>query len=259
MSKYDGIEVVVPTYKAASALRLVLEGLARQTYREFCVRVVCDGGDPELEKIVNEYEERIAVNFYYLPPRTQERRLSEAKNLGVQATESKRVLILDGDCIPGPSVVAAHAPYADKQIIACGVRYRITADVAATLTIVDFDRLLELSNRVDDRYLKTPAWRAKRFPDVKQMETGKTALPHLCHGFQVSYPISDFNAVRGFDPAFKFRQDQDVAQKLVERGCTTILLPNAVCYHLDHPMRDEQLRQRSTELYQHKWEAVNDI
>ena len=105
------IEVGIAIYKGTTNLRLILEGLTHQTFNDFKVRIVCDGGDYNLEKVVKEYQNRLNVFFYYFPPETTERRVPEAKNMtATKADRSvKRVLIIDGDCVPAPNVVASHA------------------------------------------------------------------------------------------------------------------------------------------------------
>ena len=137
-------------------------------------------------------------------------------------------------------------------MIACGVRYRIPEEIAKTLRVTDFDRIPELSNGIDDRYTTTLPWKQKRLADVKKMESSGASFPHLCHGFQTSYPLAEFYEVGMFDSSLKFREDQDTASKLVAIGCTTIMLPNSICYHLDHPV-DPRERRESTVIYESRW------
>lgn len=253
------IEIVVITYNAPERLRLVLWGIAKQeTDRKFRVRVVNDGGGNEVESVVDSFRRLIPVAYYLLRPRTRRRRLSMARNFGVEKAHANgrvgRVLCLDGDCIPGPNVVEQHVGFGDQPVIACGVRHRIHERVADCLTQSDITSLESSAYSNDDRYRDTPEWRRARLRKVRRMESPGAAFPHLCHGFQASYPVREFRRVGGFCPQLQFRQDQDLAQRLVAAGCTTILLPDSVCYHLDHPMdRTDPDRRKSDALYRSRW------
>lgn len=235
------LEVVVITYNQPKWLRFVLLGLVhQQTDHPFRVRVVNDGGGNAAADVVAEFQQMLPVGYYYLSPKTPQRRLSQARNLGVEKAfengKAERVLCLDGDCVPGPAVVAEHARFGASKVVACGVRHRIYPHVADCLTEADVRTLDRRTYAEDDRFLTEPAWRRKRLPDVKRMQQTGAALPMLCHGFQASYPVREFRDVGGFCRKLPFRQDQDLACKLVDAGCTTILLPKAVCYHFDHPL-----------------------
>jgi len=250
-------DVIVLTYKGVDSLRLVLEGLTRQTCKDFLVRVVNDGGDRATKDVVDEFRDTLTIAHYYLEPMTTDRRLSAARNLGAEKSrlnsKPSRILFMDGDCIPSPEVVKLHKRYAGASVIVCGVRHRIRKDVAAKLTTADVPSLGNLTYSIDDRFLLKPKWRAERYPKVVRMMRGGAHFPELCHGFQVSYPMQEFNSVGGYWTQLPFRQDQDIAQRLVQAGCSTLLEPKAICYHLDHAMGNPEVREMSARLYAGRW------
>lgn len=252
------LKVVIPCYDNPHTLRLVLEGLKRQDEGDFHVCVACDGGPAEtMRSAVEDYTSSLNIDFVYVGPETKQLRVGRVRNSGAQAKPvAKRVLFLDSDCIPGPAVVSYHKQYGDSRLIACGVRYRIPEKSVPGLHLMDVPRLLELSNGQDDRYgekpKRTAEWRANRLVELAKMERG-VPMPHLCHSFQVSYPYDVFSQLSGFDERFVYREDQDLANRAVAAGCATVILPESVCYHLDHKVGGMETRHRIDLLFQEVW------
>jgi glycosyltransferase involved in cell wall biosynthesis len=254
----SAVAVVIPVYNNMQALELVLTGLCSQTYCNFQVWVVSDGGTPEAGHIVSQFKEFLNINYCYMGPRTSERRVSAARNLGaeqaIHSDKPDRLLFIDGDCVPSPAVVGAHAGHGDSSVAVCGVRWRIAQEVSKNLSIKDVPSLAEFCRSKDDRFRQEPEWRKKRLVAVKKMAAGSGGkFPKLCHSFQISYPARNFTRVGGFCTKLAFRHDQDLAQRFVRAGGTTFLDTTAVCYHFDHPPGDPVLLAEATKIYTERW------
>lgn len=254
------LKVVIPAYNNTRNLRLVLHGLTLQEDKQFHVQVVCDGGPQEpMQAVVEEYKSYLSVDFLYVGPQTKERRLSLVRNTGASVKpHAERVLFLDSDCIPGRRVVALHKAYGCSRVIACGVRYRVAKEDVFKAAISTMGQLdIPPHSGQDDRYADHPRrsreWQMRRLEQLAMMERG-VPMPHLCHSFQISYPYKVFVELGGFDKRFIYREDQDLANRAVATsGCSTVILPDAVCYHLDHEVGDPEGRHKMDMLFQKTW------
>lgn len=254
--------VVVLTYNNVKALRLVLWGLVHQTTENFVVHVICDGGPHGIYEAFQKSGiwKVQKAGYSLLTPETTEIRRSAARNKGASDCITKaggqitRFLFLDGDCIPGPRMVERHLLHLDRPVIVAGIRKRIQQKIARAMTMSDVEHLEDLAYATDDRFQTTPEWKKRRLTKVKRMMQPGVKYPELCHGFQVSYPADKFREVGGFCEELTHRNDQDLAQRVVRRGCTTLLDVEAVCYHLDHPARNDSAeRAKADRIYRDRW------
>jgi glycosyltransferase involved in cell wall biosynthesis len=101
-------------------LELVLWGLTQQTFDQFTVIIVNDGGAYETESITNKYKNRLDIKYTYLNPPSEEYRPSKARNLGLKQTSCNRVMFLDCDTVPSAGLVSAHMQFAEAGVIAVG-------------------------------------------------------------------------------------------------------------------------------------------
>jgi len=103
------VSVIIPTYSRPEILRLVLEGLCRQTEPESLaeVLVVCDGFDEKTKSVAQGFAGELPLRYLEQPKRG----VSFARNLGIFSATAPIVLLLDDDVIPGPELIAEHARF----------------------------------------------------------------------------------------------------------------------------------------------------
>lgn len=98
------VSVLIPTYRRAYTLKYVLEGLKRQTYRNFEVIVVFKPSGDETEDVLNKYSEE-------LPIVTIEQKhgfVTDAYNLGLKEASGQIVAFLDDDAVPSANWLEEH-------------------------------------------------------------------------------------------------------------------------------------------------------
>jgi GT2 family glycosyltransferase len=88
------ISVVVCTYNGHRTIRSCLEGLVNLQYPDYEVIVVNDGSIDDTAVIVREYKVRLIS--------TENRGLSEARNVGLEAATGEIVAYIDDDARPDP-------------------------------------------------------------------------------------------------------------------------------------------------------------
>lgn len=229
------IDVIIPAYRDIERLRFCLLGLCEQTYSGFSVVVVNDGGDRKCSEVVDRFSSKLNIRYEYLSPPSKNFRAAMARNVGILVSKSSRVICLDQDMVPAPELVEMHMQYGDSPVIVCGIRKRVNRGFAESLSnLVDLKWQDILSNtyKDDDRYRKHPE-RQQKFLDM--VNPGKK-YHELCISCNISYPTRESQLVGGFweEMVGWGREDAEFALRLCRVGCTTLLDPNILAYHLDH-------------------------
>jgi peptidoglycan/xylan/chitin deacetylase (PgdA/CDA1 family)/GT2 family glycosyltransferase len=98
--------IIIPTWQRATMLRSLLDGLARQTCREFEVIVVCDGEDAETRKLSGSSEYEFPLRWIF---KDENRGLAAARNTGAAESRGDFLLFLDDDIDPDADLVRTHS------------------------------------------------------------------------------------------------------------------------------------------------------
>ena len=93
-AKWPKVSVVVCSYNGSRTIRFCLDGVVKLDYPDYEVIVVDDGSTDALASIVAEYPVRLI--------RSENRGLSHARNLGLQAASGKVIAYVDDDACPEP-------------------------------------------------------------------------------------------------------------------------------------------------------------
>ena len=91
--------LVIPVYNRPDEVDELLESLTTQTCTDFEVIIVEDGSKTPCKDVVDKYEGKLSVQYFYI----ENRGPGGARNYGVQHCTSEYVVILDSDCIIPPS------------------------------------------------------------------------------------------------------------------------------------------------------------
>jgi glycosyltransferase involved in cell wall biosynthesis len=97
--------IILPTYKRYQLLRLVLEGLIRQSYSKFNVIIVTKPSDHETENLVKEYRNRLEIITVF----QRMGYITEALNLGLKNAIGDIIGFIDDDAIPAVDWLQKHA------------------------------------------------------------------------------------------------------------------------------------------------------
>ena len=87
--------IIIPVYNRPEEIDDLLNSLTRQTYVHFEVIVVDDGSSIPCEPVVNAYNDRLRIRYFYI----ENSGPGLARNHGVRYAEGEIVIVLDSDCI----------------------------------------------------------------------------------------------------------------------------------------------------------------
>jgi hypothetical protein len=121
------LSVVIRACDDGLRLQWVLEGLCVQTVNDFEVIVVdtTSKNSASIKNLVQDYSGRLAITYL-----AQQKGLQPeaAYNLGLHHARAKRVLFLEGDCLPDLDVVESHAVFGAKGFVPFGFRLSYPAE-----------------------------------------------------------------------------------------------------------------------------------
>lgn len=91
-----GVSIIMPVYNSGKYLRHSLEGLIKQTYRNFELICVDDGSNDDSLSIINEY---ISIDNRIKVITKKHTNAGNSRNVGLQIARGKYVIFLDADDI----------------------------------------------------------------------------------------------------------------------------------------------------------------
>lgn len=233
------ISVIVSTYNSEDWLEKVLQGYARQTYRDFEVIVADDGSRPITQALVERYAQDYPVPLRHIWHEDKGYRRQEILNKAIPIAAHEYILFTDGDCIPRNDFVATHASLAEKGRflsggyckLGMGLSKRISADDIGKVRCFDLQWLkrqerMSLSNR-----LKLGAG-----PIAGKLLDNITTAKSTFNNCNSSAWKEDLLAINGYDERMKYGgPDRELGERLENYGVRGKQIRHrAVCVHLDH-------------------------
>lgn len=98
------VSVVICTYNRDKYLDLTLAGYLNQSYDAFEIIVIDDGGSDNTNNIIKKYNSILNINYLY----QEHMGLSNARNIGLDLSNGKYIIITDSDRIPSPRFIEEH-------------------------------------------------------------------------------------------------------------------------------------------------------
>lgn len=89
------ISVIVPCYNAANTIKMSLESLENQTFKDFEVIIIDDGSEDETLDIIRIYKKRKKMEINLI--KQSHGGVSRARNKGLEAAKGKYIAFLDAD------------------------------------------------------------------------------------------------------------------------------------------------------------------
>jgi len=237
------ISVIISVYKNVAALKVVLDGLALQSVSGFEVLVSEDGEDDAMRDFVSTYKtDRFSLRHLHQPD--QGWRKNQALNNAIRNAQGSYLVFIDGDCVPHPEFVRAHARFAEPNVMLSGNRVMLGAKMARRLQSGNIK--LETLPSLLWRYLCTIIFdkEGSRFEESLYFDpdgplsrfAGKKS--HGILGCNFSCARQDLLDINGFDEDYvwpRVGEDNDVQWRLEGNGLVMKSVRNlAIQYHLHH-------------------------
>jgi glycosyltransferase involved in cell wall biosynthesis len=109
----SAVSVIIPCYNYGPYLKSALEGLLRQSFQDFEVRVVNDGSTDDTERIAAAFTERFGGRLHYVYQAN--RGVSAARNRALKDAAGRYILFLDADDVLDGAALGTFAAYLDAH------------------------------------------------------------------------------------------------------------------------------------------------
>jgi glycosyltransferase involved in cell wall biosynthesis len=241
------LSLIVTTYNRPDALSKVLEALSRQSVAPGEVLIADDGSGHRTRQTVERFRQRVPFGLEHVWHEDRGFRAARIRNAAIRRSGGDYIVLLDGDCIPGPHFVEDHRRLAETGCFFQGKRVfvsrRKTDDFTAALAgnpsalwrcVLSGD--LKNSHHLL-RLTPWPAMRSRRLRGIKSCNMGIFR--------------NDLFAVNGFNEDFVGwgREDSELAVRLFRYGLRRKGHPfMAVCYHLWHLENDRGRLDRNDDI-----------
>ena len=222
--------VIIAYYKNLPYLRLVLEGLARQSVMAFEVIIAEDDNNDETTSFLTANQYRFPIIHLH---QTKDKgfRKNEMLNKAIVKAKAETLIFIDGDCIPHRHLVKNYLRQISDTVLLYGRRVmlsrRLTERMLAT------NRLLSLNLIQLLWYGCSMIQEAVYSPYI----TLKNKQRHLC-GCNWGVQKQQLLDINGFDEDYTHQgvgEDVDVEWRLVKNGLHLKSIRNrAIVYHLYH-------------------------
>ena len=227
------VSVIVPYYRAQPALEITLAALARQTYpRHLTQVIVADDGSPEPPAVPPGLA-GLEVEVVRQPRHGFG--LARARNAGAAAAVGEILLFLDGDMVPEPRWLEAHARWHHLVADAVSLGFRRHVDFSgiapADVASAAADGALEplFAGREQQR----PEWIEVHLQRMENLTSGHDDLFRIACGGNLGLRAETFAAVGGCDGSFVQwgAEDIELGYRLFTYGALFVPERGALCWH----------------------------
>lgn len=119
-------------YNKADVMQFCLEGLLRQSDRDFTVAVADDGSGPEVEQLVNNYRQK-GLNIRYDWHEDNGFRKAMIMNRLLASSTADYIIFIDNDCIPQSTYVEEHRHAATVGYFMAGRRIDLGPELTSQI------------------------------------------------------------------------------------------------------------------------------
>lgn len=239
MDASELVSVVITTYNRSDALLAVLEGLSRQTDRNFEVIVADDGSREAHRRQIIDSSVAKALRAIHVWHPDVGFTASRIRNRGVAASGGKYLVFMDGDCVPEVDFIARHKALAQPGFFVNGSRVLLSPALT--------QRVVTRGERICGR--SWMYWLRQRLLGHASKLTHLLRLPDAPWRLQRDFSWkgirscnmgvwkTDFERVDGFDESFVGwgHEDADLVLRLHHSG---VARKNGFCatevFHLWH-------------------------
>ena len=184
------VSVLMPTYNRAGLIRESLESVLKQSFRDFELVLINDGGDREVEALLEELREP-RLRYAY----AEHRGLAHALNLGIAEARGRYLAFLDDDDVYFPEHLE---------------RLTAAAESLSEPTVIHADSYQAFQRKQGSVYRTVRRELRAAGGDVKERLAETNPLPVLC----LLVPTACLKKTGGFQSALRHSMDWDLLLRL---------------------------------------------
>lgn len=240
---YHGIQmsmtpsIILLTYNWPTALALALNALARQTLLPSEVIVADDGSTEETRVLIESYMADYPMPLRHVWHEDRGFRAGAARNRGIAASRSDYLILLDGDMVAHPRLVADHMTFAEPGCFLAGGRLRASARETTRLLQGGAPRFDPFMDGIFDAPHDFRRYHALRWLAMARRKARRPGRVMSCN---MSFWRNDVLAANGFDERMEGygSEDLELAARLRNAGLRQKQLKfAALAVHLEHTSR----------------------
>ena len=241
------VSIMLSTFRMLKELEMVLESLARQTYKNFEVILCEDDESSETAALLRKFLERYpSLKIKHVFQKNSGFRKCRILNQGIVKAEGQLLVFLDGDCVVHPHFVEDNVSHYSPGYYLAGRRIDLGEEFTKKVGLSSIREGL-----FDGLNLQ---WILSRFQNqsdklhrtIRVNHDGLRRLFNLdrvtdLKGCNFSVSKIDLLAINGFDESYEGygREDTDVELRLQNLGLKIRSLRGvAIQFHLWHPRRE---------------------
>jgi len=228
------ISVIVSYYKQMWQFKLLLESLSIQTYQNFEIIIADDNSKDNIRSVLINS----GLKYKYTDTGKDGYNLAIARNNAAELATGELLVIVDADHIVNPGFLHDFAESYDEGIMLGTARAFIAEE--------NIGYIRELMRKQDWSSIKVLSYQNKTPDEIRKFRepvyhSRVRKKPWIMLGSNsLGIPKSVFIELGGFDEDFSRAGygggDNDMIRRLCLYGLQTLILPNAIPYHLNHPV-----------------------
>ena len=121
------ISIITAIYKDVEALKLIISSIRLQNHNNFELIVAEDNKDPS---IANYLKTVTDIDILHTSQEDSGIRKARSQNNAILKSTGDYLIFIDGDCIPYPNFISAHAALAEKGCVLSGRRVNLGSRIS---------------------------------------------------------------------------------------------------------------------------------
>jgi glycosyltransferase involved in cell wall biosynthesis len=240
------VSIIIAVYKNTITLRLIIEALKQQTYKNFEVVIVEDCQDQKMTNYIKTIE---GLEIIHTTQEDLGIRKARSQNNGILASTGEYLIFIDGDCVPYTTFIERHVVLSERKSILCGRRVNLNEKTTRKIFSNEISayeiekNYLTQTNLIFDKSVKYEQGiqiNPKSYLYKKFLTSKKRNLTIL--GCNFSCFKEDFISINGFDEGYNgtaLSDDTDLTWRFKEYGAELKSCKNAAnVFHLNHKTID---------------------
>ena len=220
------VSIIIPTYKDIVALKLILDALQFQTYKNFEI-IIAEDDDSEdtknfLENFISKYEIKHFMQKDY------GNRKAMILNKALSKLTTDYIIFIDGDTIPYSTFIESHILLSEPKTVLCGRRVnigdKVTMDLRGNkISAFEIEKLfLKKYNYLHDDNIRHYEQGIRFSPNsfLQKLLNKKNKNLHIL-GSNFSCHREDIFNINGFDEDIigGSKDDVDLEWRFIMSGC----------------------------------------
>jgi GT2 family glycosyltransferase len=236
------VSLIISVYKDVENLKLVLDTLTLQTYKDYEVIVSEDGEFDGMKQFLANYKHPNTIHHFTQPDVGW--RKNQALNNAIRKSDSDYLIFIDGDCVLHPRFIENHIKKSGPKNIVAGKRIKLGPHYSQILK-ENPDDLLNFANRIRKELRAVKKDGAKFYEEGLFIDPNglmgfipKLRKMHQLKGCNMSFYKKAIEAINGFDEDYilpAIGEDIDLTWRFRGLGYHLVSVRNiAVQYHIYH-------------------------